>query len=81
MLKAVGKNIISKPVFDEVNKIIITNAQRMPLYYEVISVGDEVKNIAEKDKILFKHYQAEQITHQSEEFFVVAYDWITAKIC
>lgn len=80
MLTAIGKNIVCKSIFDEVNKIIITSERRKPKYHLVLSIGEQVSNIIEGDKLHIREYSSEIVNHEGEELMIISCDTVLAKI-
>lgn len=81
MLHAYGKNIVCKAIFeDKKGKLILTNEEQKPLYYQVISMGEEVCDLEIGDKIIVKEYFPFEIKHKDENFLIIDKDYILAII-
>lgn len=78
MIQAIQKNIIVKPLYKE-KKIIITTETEKPIYWEVITIGDEVKEIKIGDKIYIDSYGLIEIDKENK-LFVASSDNVKAKI-
>ena len=81
MLLAYGTFIVCKAVFENTkNKLILTHEEKKPLYYEVTSIGKEVKFLVIGDKLQIKQHSYYEIKHKGEDFLVIDKDAILAII-
>ncbi len=74
MLKTIGKNIIlelSDKNEYEKNGIIIKSTNSLNLIGNVISIGNEVKDVKVGDKVIYNDINAKKIIYESNEYFVL----------
>ena len=74
MLKTIGKNIIlelSDKNKKEKNGIIIKSTNSLNLIGNVISIGNEVKDVKVGDKVIYNDINAKKIIYESNEYFVL----------
>jgi len=81
-MQALGKNLLVKPIEEEFKKgILIMPTQKKPTLYEVLSVGDEITNVAEGDKIRIFEYGIKEIEiEDGSKVFVVPIENVYAKM-
>ncbi len=74
MLKSIGRNIIlesSDKNEYEKNGIIIKSTNSLNLIGNVISIGNEVKDVKVGDKVIYNDINARKIIYESNEYFVL----------
>lgn len=74
MLKTIGRNIIlelSDKNEYEKNGIIIKSTNSLNLIGNVISIGNEVKDVKVGDKVIYNDINAKKIIYESNEYFVL----------
>lgn len=74
MLKSIGRNIIlelSDKNEYEKNGIIIKSTNSLNLIGNVISIGNEVKDVKVGDKVIYNDINAKKIIYESNEYFVL----------
>ena len=74
MLKTIKKNIILKLIYKneyEKNGIIIKSTNSLNLIGNVISIGNEVKDVKVGDKVIYNDINAKKIIYESNEYFVL----------
>ena len=74
MFKTIGKNIIlelSDKNEYEKNGIIIKSTNSLNLIGNVISIGNEVKDVKVGDKVIYNDINAKKIIYESNEYFVL----------
>jgi len=69
MIQAIGDNIIVKAMREEKKTKILTLDNDKPDYYEVISVGDDVKHILKGDHVLSMYIPTKILYH--EDLYVI----------
>lgn len=82
MLQAIGKNLIIKPVKTEEKKqtIILTTQEEKQIYFEVVSIGQDVKEVSVGDVIWLQHYNRNsEIIEDGTKYYMVNLDCIYAK--
>ena len=80
MLQAIGNNLVVKPVFEEAKSILVMPTADIPIYYEVLSIGDKVDEIEVGDKIFIDQYGVEEKSLKGEKFFTASSEFIYAKV-
>lgn len=80
MLQAIGKHVILKAIFEKKEIVILTTKEPSPLYYEVMSVGDEVKGLYPGDQLPYPQYTSQILSDEGDKLFVISLENITAKI-
>jgi len=80
MLQAIGKYVILKAIYEKKQTIILTAKDPDPMYYEVISVGDEVKGLYPGDQLPYPQYTNQIVSDDGEKLSVISLENITAKI-
>ncbi len=81
MLQAFGKNIICKAIFeDKKNSLILSNKTLEPIFYEVISYGEETKFVSKGDKLYLIPYKLMDLKYEEEQFIFVDESSILARI-
>lgn len=64
-MRAIGKNLIVSPVKEEKKKaLIIPIGKENVLYWKVLSVGNDVKEIKAGDEICITLYGSQQISEE-----------------
>jgi co-chaperonin GroES (HSP10) len=82
MLQAIGKNLVIRPVRNEEKKstLILTTQEEKPVFFEVISIGNDVKEVSVGDTIWLQHYnRSSEITFDDVKYYMVNIDSICAK--
>jgi len=82
MLQAIGKNLVIRPVRSEEKKstLILTTQEEKPVFFEVISIGNDVKEVSIGDIIWLQHYnRSSEITFDDVKYYMVNIDSICAK--
>lgn len=83
MLKALGKNIIVKPIIEEIESkksiLVIPGKEKKPDFYEVLSVGEEVLTIYAGEHIRIFEYGIKEIGEEGNKIFVVPVENVYAK--
>jgi co-chaperonin GroES (HSP10) len=80
MLKALGKNLIVTPIEEEKkDKLVLTLRENKPLFWKVLSIGEDVREISVGDIVCIHHYGMEEYDHNDEKIFVVEMCKIYAK--
>jgi chaperonin GroES len=75
-IKPTGNNIFAKPDEAETKTksgiLLSESAVEKPKMASVINIGDEVKHIKPKDRIVYKSYTTSEIKLNDVEYFLVA---------
>ena len=72
-------NVVVKPCEEEQSKIIVTTKTK-PIYYEVVNIGRDVKEVSEGDKVVLTDFGGKHLDIDGNEYIVVKEDAILAKI-
>lgn len=79
MIQAIGKNIICKAVLPEQKNLILTTVEPKPLFYEVVSIGSDVKEVYIGDKLPYPQYAQQTFKDEEEIYHVFSIENIYAK--
>ncbi len=82
MLQALGNNLLVKPVIKEVEQkkvVIITGPAKKPEFYDVLSVGDGISNIAVGDHVRIFEYGIKEIGEDENKIYIVPIENVYAK--
>ncbi len=79
MIQAIGKNILVVPVMDEKKGLILTTKEEKPKYWNVISVGGEVKSVSNGDNVFVAQYGFQEIVDQDQKYYICKEENIYAK--
>ena len=72
-------NVVVKPCEEEQSKIIVTTKTK-PIYYEVVNIGRDVKEVSEGDKVVLTDFGGKHLDIDGNEYIVVKEDAILARI-
>ena len=75
MLKSIGENIIVSSVKNneyERNGIIVKTNNNSNIIGNVVSVGEDVKEIKVEDKVLYSDNNARKILYENAEYYVLS---------
>jgi co-chaperonin GroES (HSP10) len=79
MIQAIGKHVVVKAIYAENKSLILTAQDPKPIHYQVVSKGDEVKEINEGDLLPAPQYTMHKIEDDGETFYIIALENIYAK--
>jgi co-chaperonin GroES (HSP10) len=80
MLKAIGKNILVKPLVEERKDKILTTTERKPYAYEVLSVGEDVTYVKIGDHVCLQQYGIHQHDFKGEKVYLTSQDHVYARV-
>lgn len=80
-MQAIGKNVILKRIEKEKKiGIILTTSEKTEGFYEVVSIGEEVKEVHPGDKVYCHPYHTNNIEVDGQKYEVTSKDQIYAKL-
>ncbi len=83
-IKPLGERVLLKQLEGEEKTAgglyIPDNAKEKPQQAEVIAIGEEVKEIAAGDKVLYGKYAGTEISHEGETFLIMKSEDVLAVI-
>ncbi len=80
MIQAYGKFIIVKPVKVEKKELILTTKEPEVLFWEVTSVGEDVKGIVKGDNVCLHSMSPKEVKINNIPINIVPYEAVCAKI-
>lgn len=80
-MQALGKNVILKRIEKEKKSgLIFTTSEKPDGFYEVVSVGEEVKEVQTGDNVYCHPYHTNNIEVDGQKYEVTSKDQIYAKL-
>jgi len=80
IIQAFGKNIIVNPIYEEKKAGTLIRPDEQPIYHEVLSVGDEVKNVKIGDKLILNSYGVQGKNFKEKKYFFTLVEHIHAHL-
>lgn len=84
MIKPLKDNLVIKPSMEEKKTksgiLLSSEDNKKPQIGIVVSVGPDVKDLNEKDKIIYKDYAGTNVNYNSEELLIIKEEDILAVI-